>query len=230
MRHALRIGMALVAVSLFHGTATAANQDEFTLVFVMTPTGERTVVNAVLEHNRPLSTGQNYWVIHVVPHGENAEEYDILFGPDPQTTTNEAGAGIIRDSAAGDTHQELGLESGIAYYIGSRPYGGSDGGSGVGEGTIFVIHARPIDEDGRFIFLDTEGTATAKLTVHSRAPSPTPPSVVVDKVNKHVQVPDDGDLSAVNPKKVRGKQSIRNLLWEVVKLVDLAGLGRPLPY
>jgi hypothetical protein len=222
--------MAVVAASLLPGTATAADQDEFTLVFVMTPTGERTDVGAVLEHNRPLSTGLNYWVIHVVPHGEGAEEYDILFGPDPSLTTNEAGAGEIRNSEADETHQELGLESGIAYYIGSQPYGGSNGGSGVGEGTIFVIQARPTDEDGRFIFLDTEGTPNASLTVHSRAASPTPPTVVVDKVNKYVQVPDDGDLSGVTQKNVRGKQSIRDMLWEVVKLVDLAGLARPLPY
>jgi hypothetical protein len=220
--------MAVVAVGLWQGVATA--QNVFTLKFTMTTDGTRTDINAPLQHGRPLNTGANYWIIHVNKGGPENENYYILFGPDPTPLASAAGTGIIRDSTADPQNQELAVVDGIAYIVGfHRPYGGSDGGSGVGEGTIFVVQGRPgLGEADRFVLLDKEGAQQGKLTVYKH--NDTSKKKDISDINEFINVPDDGEVTGATPTSVRDDQEIRDMLWEVVKLADLADLRRPVPY
>ncbi|MHC5006900.1 MAG: hypothetical protein ACYTGF_06025 [Planctomycetota bacterium] len=233
-----RFGMAVVAVGLLQGVATA--QDVFTLKYTMTSQGVKTFINAPLQHGRSLNTGSNYWLIEVDPAPAGVENYLILFGPDPSQTGSTAGLGTIRNSTFATARQELVVQDGIAYFWGPHPYGGTEGGSGVGEGTIFVIQGRPDedeeDKDDRFIYLDlhTDDAPLPKLTVYKMGDNTV--KVELDTINTYVNIKDGGDMTGVTSKSLRPKTAIRNMLWDVVKLVEKAWeddefeIGRPLPY
>jgi len=215
----VRIGMAVVAVGFLQGVAAA--DDVFTLEFTMTPgpAWVKTEINAPLQHGRPLRTGLNWWIIHVDRGGPEEENYRIVFGPDPSPTTSTEGQGFIRDAVHDSDHQELVVQDGVAYFFGPRPYGGSDGGSGVGEGTIFVVQGRPGGDEDRFIYLDTHG-GSPKLVVHKHDDKNE--KVEIPTVNRYVEVPDDDDVTGLPIKNLRNKETIRNMLWEVVKAADQA--------
>ena len=234
----MRMGMAVVAVGLLQGVA--AGQDEFKLKYTMTVDGVKTEINAPLQHGRDLNTGSSYWLIEVDPAPVGVENYLILFGPDPSQTGATAGLGTIRDSIHTPARQELVVQDGVAYFFGPRPYGGTDGGSGVGEGTIFVIQGRPKDDgdprDDRFIYLDyhTDVTPLPKVIVYKF--NDAGKQVELDDINTCVNIKDDGVMTGVAPKSLRPKTAIRNMLWDVVVLVDLVEepvnfpIKRPLPY
>ena len=233
MRCGMRIGTALIAVGLFHGAAAAA--DEFRHMFTLNSDGQIVrVVDEPLPHGDLLKTRGDYWIIHVtrvVGEGESPEDYYILFGPDPTPTTTSAGLGIIRPSTDNPAHQELAVSDGIAYIIGlglQRPYGGTDGGSGVGEGTIFIVQGRSGTATDRFIFLDTHGASGAHVRVFKKNVKAQERQIL--EINQYLEIPNTGNMSGITAQPLRNEIGIRDMVWRVVKLADMAGLDRPLPF
>ncbi len=98
-----------------------------------------------------------YWIIRVKRDG--AIDYFIIFGPDPSTGgTGRAQIRVCYLPAGGGQEHELAVTDGIGYFAGTNPYGGTQGGSGYSEGSIFIVVGCPdaSDQDS-FIYLSQTG-------------------------------------------------------------------------
>ncbi len=186
-----------------------------------------------LDHYAPTnkihSTGPGvYWIIQVRKGGpQNPPSYKIFFGGDPRDP-NAVGTAKIVDSVPTSGSQELLVMEGAAYFFGTYPYGGTNGGSGVGSGTKFVVWARSMDD----YFVDLEEDAPHHyLRVYRRDDSNTANSRVIADINWYLRVPDTGptDVARVVGR-IAPLDDLRSVTWETIVLVSKAGLERPLPY
>lgn len=169
-----------------------------------------------------------YWVLGVKEEGAQAFSYYILFGPDPDSTATP-GRGATRVSSAGTGALELYVIDGVAYFFTTQPnvhpYGGTNGGSGVGDGTGFTVWSRANDDD-YFVCLEGSG-----VVVHPKAPG----AMQDVPINWYLRVPDNGTLGTNVPTVVTRLQalnSLRNRTWLTIVLAAQASVGirRPLPY
>lgn len=227
MRPIAFVGAAVAALCLTHGASAA--EDLFIVIKKMLKDG--TVMpgagQTLKKADGQVSTKANeYWQILVTRDG--LLPYMILFGPDPNAD-DTTGTCYIRDCAASPQHQELVVKKGAAYFIGSQPYGASDGGSGVGEGTKFVVQVPVADDTATFVYLDEDDGDY--MTVYNATDTRERQSIT--EINHYSQVADSGAISGTVPPPTRNLPAgdpIRTGLWKLVVIVDLFGIEKPDPY
>lgn len=231
MKARLLIGVALAAATAADPAATAATTFFRTHTFKKGDTALK-AAPLLLDHNIQHVTDPGvFWVI-AVTNPPPEQPYWIVFGPDPRgDPSNRRGSARIRNSYADPTgqHQELFVEDGFAYFFGTYPYGGTQGGSGVGHGTIFLVWARPANQTDYFVYLDPDGGPRMTVTT---PPNP-PASLDITQVNHYVEISDTGAFATPSPVLVPRTtlKPLRDIIWEMMKFTDLdpAYLRRPIP-
>ena len=239
MKRGLFVAAAIAAVLSVHTGALAAHE-EFKLIGKMVKNPEDMKPGEIVPEDEvlypgPYETKKNeYWKIRVT---RGTDVYYIMFGPDPLAVADgddPIGKGEIRTCAADPTHHEFAILDGVGYFGGTRPYGGSEGGSAIGEGSIFIVQGIPDDppgnpQDDYFVYLD-EGVGTY-MTVHNK--NVLLQSQAITEINEYSTVEDDGTIIGPVPTKVAtlsGLHDIRRRNWETLKCADAIGLPRPVPY
>jgi hypothetical protein len=189
-------GAVLAGVAMFQGGGGGKRVavqppptivDEFKVVGVFVP-GDPPVYKSasiVLQPEKPISVTDAYLRINV--HRPNNEDYDILFGPDPNF--GGTGRAHITNCPFDTTHGELYVEAGVAYLSGTHPYGGTQGGSQTSDATKAIIQART-DPD-RFILVEAE-----VLTVHKRSDMGTTWTLPTENGEDYLELNHDGTLAA----------------------------------
>ncbi len=192
-----------------------------------------------------------YWVISVetAKPGGSLYNYCVIAGPDP-SANGARGEFVIRNSTKYPSHQEVAITKGVAYYssIGDAqyPYGGTQGGSSVGEGTIFMAYGRTgaITSDVFVLFDDDDGIHIGSLRIWPKGNDDDNVAKCLSLANHYLVVADaPTDLSDHVESKVTkdgGDESIRKAILGTFTLVDFAlkqdatlrdiGLDRPLPF
>ncbi len=236
MKAYLLIGAAIAATMLTDPAATAASAATDVFEKIGTyhrDTGYMPNPPEVLEHyapnNKTHSTAPGvYWIIQVRKGGPtNPPSYKILFGGDPRDPISVGTAKIV-NSVPTSGAQELLVTQGAAYFFGTYPYGGTDGGSGVGSGTKFVVWARPMDD--YFVYLE-EDDPHHYLRVYRRDDSNLANSRVIADINWYLRVSDTGPTDVARVvERIGPLDDLRRVTWEIVVLASQAGLERPLPY
>lgn len=189
-----------------------------------------------LQHYVELQTNPNqYWVVEVIrPTG--GTRYCMVVGPDPTGPSSARGIMIIRDSTKyGPEHQELAIITGIAYsasVTGQHPYGGTQGGSGASEGTLFMTYGQAGND--YFILFDQGSGAAEKLKIWPVGNSNNADSTTLEPAGYFLEVPDTvTTLNGAPPTEITKttQASLRRTMFRTLVQVDIAvaGLGSACP-
>ncbi len=222
---AVRIAALLAALFILTGAASAQT---FTRVARFKPGDSLTQVSESLEPEFYTAQGGymppgEYWVIKVVTAAN--QEYCIVVGPDPNLSSNARGHFRIRTSAYTGI-QELSVFEGVAYFAGIQPYGGTQGGSGYSDGTIFMVLGQGSGADDVFIFLEAldEQQQLHDLDILDYFGATTSKSI--DARNHYLQVRDDGNLGSSSQRSLFANLGlsvpIRKAKMAMVDIVDEA--------
>lgn len=208
--------------ALFLTSHVMAAHEWFRLTGVLTPGQPIQNVNSPLPLNQPITVTDTYLRIEVTRSG-SGQPYEVLFGPDP--ITGGSATMKIVTSIIDPTYKDIYLESGILVMSGSRPYGGTQGGSATSDSSYLVV--RKLATKGRFFYLD-DGGGCGPMKVDN-ADKSDHKDVAVDH---YVDVADavgpitwpPKDILALSP-----KDPIIGFLWRVIDLGDQAGFTKPWP-
>lgn len=172
----------------------------------------------------PLGSGSSYSFtttdayLKIQVSRSDHTSFDILLGPDPDT------GGAASGYVYGSPSLELYVLQGVAYFAGTRPYGGTTGGAATSDGSIFVIQKRAAGVD-RFAFLDKQAAATY-LRVSNRLATPTVADITY--VERYRDVTSSGNiLPEVNFQDVPAKDPFGRFLVRLIDLAKAAELPRP---
>lgn len=233
MRSGILAGALLAALFVADGAVLA---DTFTRIGKFRVGGPLIVQEVELTHDVQYTTGiRQYWIIKVQgTRAAQAFEYCIVFGPEP-TKDDEGGTMTIKDSVQYPANQELSVISGAAYYAGTYPYGGTQGGSGAGEGTIFMTYGRNRGSSLDDVFIYFNDGTTGGIDVYKKGDPDPAKSRDITLVNHYLLVPDNGDMTNKSQQPLNtGPQYIQDAaLWmisraaEAKMLLDKAGLTCP---
>lgn len=212
---------ALLAALCVADDAVAA--DTFTRIGKFRPGGTLVAEELVLLHDVRYTTGVNqYWIIKVQgTRGPQAFEYCIVFGPDP-TTNDKKGTMIITDSTQYPANQELSVLSGAAYFAGTYPYGGTQGGSGTSDGTLFMTYGRNGGSSLDDVFIYFNDGTTHGIDVYKAGDSAQAKSKDITLVNHYLLVPDNGDMTNKSQQPLNtGPQYIQDAaFWMIVRAAE----------
>jgi hypothetical protein len=245
MRRALQ--GCIAAILAVHSTAVA---DTFEVIAKFTkddPSSYQEINPYELtEDDNPITTpAMKYWVVRVTR--DSSTKYCIIIGPEP-TNDQATGEFIIRGSVKYPGGRELAVIEGVAYYAGAAdqyPYGGTQGGSGVGEGTFFMAYGRPGGSSDYIILFENGIAGTSVEVSPAGQPYASGTSFELKPANHYLRLEDNNtsigaeNLHAIT--KYSTPAPVRDVMFRTVAQVDIAlrraptlktslGLDRPLPF